>query len=95
MSINFLRNNFYFLLGLLLTSQTAFPQEAFYMANEAVMVTDGETKVLFDPLYPETYGQYLLVPDAMREARTERCLLAPLTAQAHPLERNDRHESGL
>ena len=38
------------------------------MANEAVMVTDGETKVLFDPLYPETYGQYLLVPDAMREA---------------------------
>jgi L-ascorbate metabolism protein UlaG (beta-lactamase superfamily) len=68
MSINFLRNNFYFLLGLLLTSQTAFSQEAFYMANEAVMVTDGETKVLFDPLYPETYGQYLLVPDAMREA---------------------------
>ena len=38
------------------------------MANEAVMVTDGDTKVLFDPLYPESYGQYLLVPEAMREA---------------------------
>lgn len=38
------------------------------MANEGVMVTDGETKVLFDPLYPESYGQYLLVPSEMREA---------------------------
>ena len=50
-----------------LTTQ-AIAQQAFYMANEAVMVTDGDTKVLFDPLYPESYGQYLLVPEAMRAA---------------------------
>ncbi|MEQ8314961.1 MAG: MBL fold metallo-hydrolase [Gammaproteobacteria bacterium] len=43
-------------------------QEAFYMANEGIMVTDGDTKILFDPLYPESYGQYLLVPEQMREA---------------------------
>ncbi len=43
-------------------------QQAHYLANEGVMVTDGETKVLFDPLYPNNYGQYLLVPDAMRSA---------------------------
>lgn len=49
-------------------SFNACAQEAFYMANEGVMVTDGETKVLFDPLYPESYGQYLLVPSEMRQA---------------------------
>lgn len=38
------------------------------MANEGVMVSDGETKILFDPLYPESYGQYLLVPEEMRTA---------------------------
>ena len=52
---------------LTLTTQ-AIAQQAFYMANEAVMVTDGDTKVLFDPLYAESYGQYLLVPEAMRAA---------------------------
>lgn len=41
---------------------------AFYLANEGVMVTDGDTKILFDPLYPESYGQYLLVPEAMKAA---------------------------
>ena len=51
-----------------LASGIALGQEAFYMANEGVMVTDGETKILFDPLYPETYGQYLLVPEEMRIA---------------------------
>ncbi|MBG10399.1 MAG: hypothetical protein CMD92_04445 [Gammaproteobacteria bacterium] len=54
-------------LTLMLTTQ-ATAQQAFYMANEAVMVTDGNTKVLFDPLYPESYGQYKLVPDEMRKA---------------------------
>ena len=52
---------------LTLTTQV-IAQQAFYMANEAVMVTDGDTKVLFDPLYLESYGQYLLVPEAMRAA---------------------------
>lgn len=43
-------------------------QEAFYMANEGVMVSDGDTRILFDPLYPESFGQYLLVPEEMRRA---------------------------
>ena len=41
---------------------------AFYMANEGVMVTAGETKILFDPLFPDSYGQYLLVPEPMKVA---------------------------
>lgn len=59
-----------FVLGALayLVCFPASAQEAFYMANEGVMVTDGETKILFDPLYPESYGQYLLVPQQMRDA---------------------------
>lgn len=55
-------------LLLILTPALVSAQEAFYMANEGVMVTDGDTKILFDPLYPETYGQYLLVPEEMRAA---------------------------
>jgi L-ascorbate metabolism protein UlaG (beta-lactamase superfamily) len=39
-----------------------------YLANEGLMVTHEETKVLFDPLYTNSYGQYQLVPAAMRDA---------------------------
>ena len=41
---------------------------AFYIANEGVMVSDGETKILFDPLFPNTYGQYLLPTEEMKRA---------------------------
>jgi L-ascorbate metabolism protein UlaG (beta-lactamase superfamily) len=41
---------------------------AHYLANEGVMVAHGETKVLFDPLFNESYGRYRLVPDDMRRA---------------------------
>lgn len=54
------------LATLIMCSATA--QEAFYLANEGVMVSDGDTRILFDPLYPESYGQYLLVPEEMRRA---------------------------
>jgi L-ascorbate metabolism protein UlaG (beta-lactamase superfamily) len=39
-----------------------------YLANEGLMVTHGNTKVLFDPLFNESFGQYRLVPEAMRRA---------------------------
>ncbi len=42
--------------------------EARYLANEGLMVTHGATKILFDPLFNESYGQYRLLPDAMRTA---------------------------
>ena len=55
---------------LLLTQQTVAAQEAsaYYMANEGMMVTQGDTKILFDPLFRDSYGQYLLLPEAMETA---------------------------
>lgn len=41
---------------------------AHYLANEGVMVVRGETKVVFDPLFENSYGQYHLPPADMREA---------------------------
>jgi L-ascorbate metabolism protein UlaG (beta-lactamase superfamily) len=41
---------------------------AHYLANEGLMVALGETKVLFDPLFNESFGQYELLPESMREA---------------------------
>ena len=31
---------------------------AFYLGNEAVMVSRGETKIVFDPMYRNAYGHY-------------------------------------
>jgi L-ascorbate metabolism protein UlaG (beta-lactamase superfamily) len=39
-----------------------------YLANEGVMVSQGETKALFDPLFDNGFGQYQMVPDAVRAA---------------------------
>jgi L-ascorbate metabolism protein UlaG (beta-lactamase superfamily) len=41
---------------------------AYYLANEGVMVSQGETKILFDPLFTNGYGRYELLPAAMKEA---------------------------
>jgi len=41
---------------------------AYYMANEGLMVTQGETKILFDPLFRNSYEQYLLPPEDMAAA---------------------------
>lgn len=55
---------------LLLSTQPAFAQSAAitYLGNEGVMVWEGETKVLFDPLYDNGYGRYQMVPDRVRDA---------------------------
>lgn len=39
-----------------------------YMANEGLMVVQGETKIVFDPLFRNSYGQYQLLPKHMEEA---------------------------
>ena len=39
-----------------------------YLANEGLMVVHGETKVVFDPLFRNSYGQYQLLPKPMEEA---------------------------
>tara|TARA_B100000575_G_scaffold85070_1_gene67190 strand:- start:1268 stop:1441 length:174 start_codon:yes stop_codon:yes gene_type:complete len=48
-----------FVLILLMEQSTA--QQAFRLANEAMMVTNSDTKVLFDPLHLESYGPYQLI----------------------------------
>ncbi|MEM1381558.1 MAG: MBL fold metallo-hydrolase [Pseudomonadota bacterium] len=38
-----------------------------YLANEGIMVTHGAVKVLFDPLFNKGFGQYQLLPPAIKE----------------------------
>jgi len=67
----------YCLVLLLLTSGIAYAKtpgsgpaaaNAQYMANEGLMVVQGDTKVVFDPLFRNSYGQYQLLPKSMEEA---------------------------
>ena len=39
-----------------------------YLANEGVMITHGDTGILFDPLFSNSYGQYQLVPQNVLDA---------------------------
>jgi L-ascorbate metabolism protein UlaG (beta-lactamase superfamily) len=39
-----------------------------YVANASVLVTHGDTKVVFDPLFRNDFGQYALVPAQMEKA---------------------------
>lgn len=39
-----------------------------YLGNEGIMVARGDTKILFDAFYNNSYGQYALVPDNISEA---------------------------
>jgi L-ascorbate metabolism protein UlaG (beta-lactamase superfamily) len=41
---------------------------AHYMANEGLMVVHGDTKVLFDPLYSQSFNNYMLLPEDMKAA---------------------------
>ncbi|WP_144395359.1 MBL fold metallo-hydrolase [Pleionea sediminis] len=40
---------------------------ATYLGNEAVMIVSGEQKIIFDPFFHNSFGQYTLVPEAIRE----------------------------
>ena len=39
--------------------------KATYLANEAVLVTNGDIKIMFDPLFGEGFGAYPMVPAPM------------------------------
>lgn len=61
------------LVGLLLAIQAPChahqaPASATYLGNEGVLVERGDTKVLFDAFYSNSYGTYTLVPDAIASA---------------------------
>lgn len=45
--------------------------QAQYLANASVLVTHDDTKVVFDPLYRNSFGQYELVPAQMERALFE------------------------
>ena len=66
--IKSLRTGLLLLFGLLCGFTMAQGPSAFYIANEGVLISDGETKIMFDPLFPNTYGQYLLPPEEMKQA---------------------------
>ncbi len=51
-----------------LPDPTTAAASAQYLANEGLMVMQGETKVLFDPLFRNGYGHYQLLPRPMEEA---------------------------
>lgn len=55
---------------MLIASPSVFAQSAAatYLANEGVMIWEGDTKILFDPLYDNSYGRYQMVPDGIRAA---------------------------
>ena len=58
------------LAALLFIAPPAFGQDGTirYLGNEGVMVGNGESTILFDPLYDNSYGRYQLVPDHLRAA---------------------------
>ena len=58
-------------LALSIVYTSVFAQEKSsvqYLANEGVMITHGESSILFDPLYDNSYGQYQMVPQPMLDA---------------------------
>lgn len=67
-----MRNRWMYALSLLATAGFAHahepPASATYLGNEGVLVVRGDTKVLFDAFYSNSYGTYTLVPDAMASA---------------------------
>jgi L-ascorbate metabolism protein UlaG (beta-lactamase superfamily) len=59
--------------GLIATSSLAHDHgaksaSAHYIANEGVLVVDGDTKIMFDPLFHNSYGQYRLPSEKDRAA---------------------------
>ena len=50
----------------------AHPTETTYLGNEGIMVGDGDTTILFDPLFPNGFGTYQLVPEEVRLALLAR-----------------------
>lgn len=58
------------LLGLAWSGQALAlepPARVLYLANEGVLIVQGDVKILFDPLFDTTYGQYQRVPQEMEQ----------------------------
>lgn len=46
----------------------AHQSSAIYVANEAVLISNGQNKVLFDPFFHQAFGTYQLVPADTKQA---------------------------
>ena len=57
-----------FLCALGAPTAHAHPDRARYLGNEGVLVSSGDVRVLFDALYADSYGQYVLVSAQTRAA---------------------------
>ncbi len=59
-----------FLSGIIFALFTAHANEAKlrYLGNEGVMVSEGNSKILFDPFFHNHYNTYTLVPDNIRQS---------------------------
>ncbi|WP_339718996.1 MBL fold metallo-hydrolase [uncultured Paraglaciecola sp.] len=61
----------FFLVWSIICSQSlvlAHQQSITYVANEAVLITKGDYKVLFDPFFHQAFGTYQLVPEDIKQA---------------------------
>lgn len=47
--------------------KSAQQNQAQYLGNEAVLITSGDTKLLFDPFFHSDFGIYQLVPESIRQ----------------------------
>ena len=60
----------FFLLWLTIFSHSivmAHQASVTYVANEAVLITNGDKKVLFDPFFHQAFGTYQLVPEDTKQ----------------------------
>ena len=64
------KNTLSFIFCYLFTSTFANAHDASstYLANASILVTNGKTKVLFDPFFHKNFGQYQLVPEQTLKA---------------------------
>ena len=60
------------LIFILVSGQCNAEAEAMYLANAGVLVTHGETSILFDPLFRNNYGQYQLLPADLEQALMQK-----------------------
>jgi L-ascorbate metabolism protein UlaG (beta-lactamase superfamily) len=70
MEVAALRNSWILmvLFVLLPCAAIAHDSQVRYLGNEGVMLVDGDTKVLMDAFYANSYGQYVLVSEATHKA---------------------------
>jgi len=55
-------------VSLVASAHSDHPTQTTYLGNEGIMVSDEHTTLLFDPLFPNGFGVYQMVPPEMRSA---------------------------